>query len=424
LVVQTLHDQYYGDLTCDIDTALAQSIRGANAAVYQRAAENPELRGMGSTCTALVIWGRQVHIAHVGDTRAYLVRDGGIRQLTEDHSKVAQLVRDGLLTEEEAENHPERNVILRSLGPKSEVAVAVYRPFETLNGDIFVMCSDGLTGYVSAEEVLQVAESRTPDVAAERYIEMANARGGADNTTVHVVQVGDRVARSRGSRVPPTMVDGTAMPGKASGSSKKWLLYVGLMIVVACLGAAVGWTATVFFGNGAPQDGAQTPASTPDGGNEAKKDPPVKSEERQGERTRGRSKSTARKEHRGKQIKGETKPGDRRTGVDAQLGHGDVLRSDEDFSQRWSVGSANHRKAMVHIRPREEKHYCDKLRRRVAAYFRRPPMTEWEKLVPLIADFQYDKSLKVDGTPGRMTLGVMFRLDGERVRSNNCDLME
>ena len=125
LVVETIHDAYYGPGASPTPVALHDALVSANERVFQEATVRPDLRGMGSTCTALAVHGNRAWFAHVGDTRLYLVRDHKILQLTDDHGKVAQMVRDGFLTAEDAEVHPERNVLQRSIGPKATVQVDV-----------------------------------------------------------------------------------------------------------------------------------------------------------------------------------------------------------------------------------------------------------------------------------------------------------
>lgn len=209
MVVETIRDTYYDDYEVPIPTALKNAVEVANATIHEYAREHPEYRGMGSTCTALVIQSNLAYVAHVGDTRTYLIRDHRVLQLTDDHSKVAQMVRDGYLTPEEAENHPERNVILRSLGPKPRVEVDVLsQPVEVLDGDRLVLCTDGLTGHVTDAEILEVVDQYDPHIAAKMLVRLANERGGEDNITVHVIHVGEQTWPVRTHTpvgVPPTV---------------------------------------------------------------------------------------------------------------------------------------------------------------------------------------------------------------------------
>lgn len=234
MVAETIRDTYYDDFKAAIPVALKNAVEVANATIHEYARQNPEYRGMGSTCTALVIQSNLAYVAHVGDTRTYLIRDHRILQLTDDHSKVARMVSEGLLTEEEAENHPERNVILRSLGPKPSVEVDVLpQPVEVREGDRLVLCTDGLTGHVTDPEILEIVERHDPQEAAKMLIRLANERGGDDNITVHVIHVGEKAWTTRErkpSRVPPTV----------DGDSADWPSSAKRNLVPAAVGALVG----------------------------------------------------------------------------------------------------------------------------------------------------------------------------------------
>ena len=169
--------------------ALAEALQVANRIILNAGAEDEALRGMATTCTADLVRGRVARIAHVGDSRAYLFRDGRLAQLTEDHSVVAQLVREGFLSPQEAAHHPRRNVILRALGHLPDLEVD--RVEVVLDaGDRLLLCSDGLTNELDDEAIAAVlASERDSDAAAHRLVNLANAAGGADNVTVVVIDV-------------------------------------------------------------------------------------------------------------------------------------------------------------------------------------------------------------------------------------------
>ena len=162
----------------------------ANTAVLARAAGNAELAGMGTTLTAVTIAGpRQLLIGHVGDSRAYLVHDGDMRRLTDDHSLVEELVREGRLTPEQAEAHPQRAIVTRALGVSSDVDVDVYR-VNVAEGDRLVLCSDGLTTMVRDRDVGRIAAAEADaQAAADALVAAANDAGGEDNITVVVLDV-------------------------------------------------------------------------------------------------------------------------------------------------------------------------------------------------------------------------------------------
>jgi protein phosphatase len=184
--------------------ALDAAIVIANSAVFSKAATDRELSGMGTTLTAVAIVGEAtLLIGHVGDSRAYRIRDGAITQLTEDHSLVEELVRDGRISPEEAEVHPQRAIITRALGIDPEVEVDLYT-VEARTGDRILICSDGLSGMIRDEEVLRLSLTETdPRLAADRLVDAANEAGGEDNITVVLIDVLDAP--------PPTAPDPEAL---------------------------------------------------------------------------------------------------------------------------------------------------------------------------------------------------------------------
>jgi protein phosphatase len=167
-------------------------IQSANRSVYERSSEDASVSGMGTTMTVAVVDGRGVTIGHVGDSRAYLARGGTLEQLTEDHSLVSELVRAGKLSPEEAENHPQRSVITRALGTDPDVDVDAFT-VEPEEGDIFLICSDGLTTMVGDETIAQVLDAHRGnlDRAAKELIRLANKAGGEDNITVVAFELSD-----------------------------------------------------------------------------------------------------------------------------------------------------------------------------------------------------------------------------------------
>jgi protein phosphatase len=188
LAAETVKAQYLGSDTPDIPTALRESLSRANARIYSEAQSNPDLRGMGTTTSVLAVRGGEGWLAHVGDSRIYMVREGDIKQLTDDHSLVATMVREGLLTSQEAETHPRRNVLQRSMGVAEDVEIDVRGPIELNIGDTFILCSDGLHGVVKEEELREVAVLPI-EQAADEFLRRALDRGAPDNVTVIVARV-------------------------------------------------------------------------------------------------------------------------------------------------------------------------------------------------------------------------------------------
>lgn len=181
----------------DLPTRLERLLQRANRLVHDAATRDPELRKMATTAV-LVAYEREtgsVHLAHVGDSRAYLIRGHVIRQLTRDHTVVQRLVEEGVLDPAAAEDHPHSNVISRSVGGEEHVEVEhSEEPLEVLDGDIFLLCSDGLHGLVSDGEMAHTVRSMEPEQAVERLVDRANEEGGHDNITVEVIRFGDMPA--------------------------------------------------------------------------------------------------------------------------------------------------------------------------------------------------------------------------------------
>jgi protein phosphatase len=171
------------------EEALATVALEANSRIHRRAHTNAAQAGMGTTLTAVYVGEQEVAIAHVGDSRAYCLRDGELVRLTDDHSLVDELMRQGRLTPEEAVEHPQRSVITRALGPELTVEVDT-RSFRGRDGDVYLICSDGLTTMVSEEEIAALlAEHHSLRDAGEALVAAANEAGGRDNITVVLVRL-------------------------------------------------------------------------------------------------------------------------------------------------------------------------------------------------------------------------------------------
>lgn len=190
------------------DTArLAAMVRQANSAVWEKAQGDAELRGMGTTCTLALLEGDELHIAHVGDSRAYLLRANELTQLTEDHTLVNRMVREGRLKPEEADRHPQRSIITRALGVDSEVEVDELS-IGVEEGDRVLLCSDGLTSMIDFATVRETLETeRQPQAVVDRLIDLANEAGGEDNITVVLIDfVGDDESEKAQATVAPAAV--------------------------------------------------------------------------------------------------------------------------------------------------------------------------------------------------------------------------
>ena len=222
--------------------SLAEQIREANRAVFERSAEDRAVTGMGTTLTAVVAEGDGVHLAHVGDSRAYLLRAGALRQLTRDHTLVDRMVRTGEISEAEAEVHPHRNVLTRALGTEPDVRVDE-EDVGLLEGDRLLLCSDGLTNMVAPEQIMAILGS-TPDPqdAADRLVRAANRAGGVDNITVVVLDVLDDESVASVAPDDEGRTTGAAGPAAASvipRPSRRPALRIAVIVlgVVVVLGA-------------------------------------------------------------------------------------------------------------------------------------------------------------------------------------------
>jgi PPM family protein phosphatase len=169
---------------------LSNALIAANRAVHELASGDEQLADMGTTCTALALCGGFAYLAHVGDSRVYLIRKGDIYQMTEDHTLVMELVRKGMITAKEAREHPERNVLQRALGRHASVEVSGWLEGTPLRyGDLYLLCSDGLCGVLSDDTIRKAALASDPTTVCAELIELTLSAGAPDNVTVGIVRV-------------------------------------------------------------------------------------------------------------------------------------------------------------------------------------------------------------------------------------------
>jgi protein phosphatase len=224
----------------------AEQVQAANRAVFERSGADRAVAGMGTTLTAAVIQGDLAHLVHVGDSRAYLLRAGSLRQLTDDHTLVNRMVKAGEITPAEAEVHPHRNVLVRALGTEPDVPLDE-QDVGLLDGDRLLLCSDGLTGMITEEQIQAIlgATEGAPQEAADRLVTAANHAGGVDNITVVVLDVlpDDGTDEDAAAPVPGTTTQAAAdqpvRPARTPEARRRWwrvAIIVG--IVVVALGAA------------------------------------------------------------------------------------------------------------------------------------------------------------------------------------------
>ena len=233
------------------DGPLEELVRKANDEVFRRAGKDPGLSGMGTTLTAIRHEGKVLRLAHVGDSRAYLLRDGTIQRLTKDHTVVERLVDEGRLSAEEAEIHPQRSILTRALGVDEAIQVD-QGAIEPHAGDRLLLCSDGLTGVVGEEEITRIlTDHAEPQDAANALVDAANEGGGQDNITAVVVDVVDAAG-------DPTQA---ARPSRSAGrppvarvadrpTLRPWMLWT-LALIVVVVGALWGvkalWVDNQFY---------------------------------------------------------------------------------------------------------------------------------------------------------------------------------
>ncbi len=200
---------------------LASVTREANRRIYDMAQGDSERAGMGTTLTAAMVSGRDVAVSHVGDSRLYRMREGRLERLTEDHSLVEELVRQGRLSPEEAENHPQRSIITRALGPEPNVDVQTFTD-PGRDGDVYLLCSDGLSAMVTEDDIHSILDgSRSLDDAARRLVDAANDNGGKDNITVVLFRLaGDGELADEGSEQDTSEHGTVAIPAEEADRAR------------------------------------------------------------------------------------------------------------------------------------------------------------------------------------------------------------
>ena len=190
LAVETLMAVYRDFGGDDSQAALIEALQAAHEQIRQYSFSHPELRGMGTTCTAAAIVQDALYYVHVGDTRLYLIRDGQITRVTRDHSYVGRLVESGMISREEAETHPQRNILTAALGTNPDLIMdSPGRPEPLRPEDVLLICSDGLWGQVRDSEILDAVENKSAEQAGRKLIELARERGGPDNITIEILRL-------------------------------------------------------------------------------------------------------------------------------------------------------------------------------------------------------------------------------------------
>ena len=252
LAIQTLLNTYYHSYRDTAAGRLENAVIKANHAVYEQAKEQEGPRRMGTTLVAAVVRGKELIVANVGDSRAYLISDGRIEQITRDHSVVARLVAEGVITAEQAETHPRRHVLSRSIGANPQVKVDIFtKHFHP--GDRLLLCSDGLTEHVTDDEILTIMQDDDPETGVQNLVDLANERGGKDNISILVI----RALAEREERLLPVTRPAEA---KAPVSRRLPWPWIGVIITSLLICASALAAGRLLLFNPTP---TATPTATP-----------------------------------------------------------------------------------------------------------------------------------------------------------------
>jgi len=190
LAVETVRHVYDTSVEFDPQKVLVDALQTAHRNIHRYAEEHPQFQGMGTTCTALAIVGRQLSFAHVGDSRLYLVREAAVSRLTRDHSYVGRLVESGIVRSEDAESHPQRHILTAALGSGADIEPDIPDSAVLLQkGDTLLLCTDGLWSLVGEQELGLVVPAATPAQSCRKLVDMALERGAPDNVTVLVLRI-------------------------------------------------------------------------------------------------------------------------------------------------------------------------------------------------------------------------------------------
>lgn len=190
LAVETVIAMYRDFDGDDPQLGLMTALEAAHEQIRRYGLAHPHLRGMGTTCTVAAIIRDALYYVHIGDSRLYLIRGGEITQVTRDHSYVGRLVETGMITREDAEKHPQRNILTAALGTSNELVMdSPGRPESLLSRDVLLLCSDGLWGQVRDSEILKMIDGKAADEAGRLLIQLARERGGPDNITVEILRL-------------------------------------------------------------------------------------------------------------------------------------------------------------------------------------------------------------------------------------------
>jgi protein phosphatase len=190
LAVNAIRETYLARPERDPHECLVHAFQAAHNAILECVREHPALQDMGTTCTAVAITDGQAHVAHIGDSRLYLIRGSTVERLTHDHTAINRLIEQGIITPEQAETHPQRHVLTAALSARRDVSADFSpAPISLRSGDLLVLCTDGLWTQVPDDELLSIVRGNPPTEACRELVRLAKARGGPDNITVQILRV-------------------------------------------------------------------------------------------------------------------------------------------------------------------------------------------------------------------------------------------
>lgn len=232
LAVETIKNVFFNSNTNETAVNLRKAVEEANAAIHHTAKTSEKFNRMGTTCTAMVIKDNSAVIAQVGDSKVYRIDKGKIEQLTMEHTQLNEMLKEKILTQEEAKNYPSKSVLSRALGIEDKVKVDIINNIVLENGQIFVLCTDGLAK-VDKEEILNIAAKYSPEESCKRLINLANERGGKDNVTVQVIRINDKVVHSTS---PVKEIQNDYEPKKKN----KWLFAIPVVALILTVGFLFG----------------------------------------------------------------------------------------------------------------------------------------------------------------------------------------
>lgn len=236
--LETLYETFYGPDA----PSLASAVQSANMAVRRLSMQAGRDPRMGTTLAAVLLYNHSAVVAHVGDSRVYLIRQGVIEQITRDHSLLQEQLQAGLIAPEQVASFRKKNVITRSMGQHSVVQADFTTIAEIQPDDILLLCSDGLTNLVSDEEIAHMAIHTVPEQAVQALVNLANERGGPDNITVEIIRF--RGASASSLPAPDPNQAGPSSSGRKAGNRGLWLVILGILVVV---GVGIGVTVLFFW---------------------------------------------------------------------------------------------------------------------------------------------------------------------------------